>query len=178
MEFDFFDYEGIISIIISLFNVFLNSGFFLFVKFILAIYVSVLFVDIVLLLIVRELGGDIRDTLKGAQMPLASKKKLKQRWDNIENRLKANNDQQNKIAILEADKLVDEILFNIGFKDGNMKEKLENITPLQLEERDSLIEAHEIRNKIIQDDKFYLDKDETIRVMNIYREFLDNQEII
>ena len=70
------DYEAIILVASNLFNGFLGSGFFWFVKFILAIYVTVLFVDMVLLLVLRGLGGDLRDTLKGAQMPISSKKKI------------------------------------------------------------------------------------------------------
>lgn len=173
-----FDYEFILVAVVNLFNSFLSSGFFLFVKFILAIYVIVLFVDMVLLLALRGLGGDIKNTLKGANMPLVSKKKIQKQWDDIESRLKSDNDQQDKLAILEADKLVDQILFDIGYKGSNMKERLESADSNQIEELDLLVEAHEIRNKIINDSKFYLSKDEVRRVMNIYREFLENLEII
>ncbi|MDX9913154.1 MAG: hypothetical protein RBS77_01070 [Candidatus Moranbacteria bacterium] len=172
------DVDSIIVIILQIVNSFLNSGFFWFVKFILAIYVSVLFIDIVLLLVLRGVGVDIRDTIKGSQMPLASKKKIQKRWLEIENRLKLENNMQNKIAILEADKLVDEILLNIGYTGSNMKERLEKANANQIEEIDNLIEAHDVRNKIIYDDKFYLDNEESQRVIRLYREFLDNLEII
>ncbi|MGW8185187.1 MAG: hypothetical protein ACWGHO_03720 [Candidatus Moraniibacteriota bacterium] len=172
------DIEGIFIVFTQMFNVFLNSGFFWFVKFILAIYVSVLFIDIVLLLVLRGVGVDIRDTIKGSQMPLTSKKKIQKRWQEIENRLKLEDNMQNKIAILEADKLVDEILLNIGYKGSNMKERLDKANANQIEEIDNLIEAHDIRNKIIYDNNFYLDNEESQRVIRLYREFLDNLEII
>lgn len=172
------DTTSIITTIMQLASAFFNSGFFWFVKFFLAIYVSVLFIDMVLLLTVRGLGGDIRNTLKGAQMPLASKKKIQKRWAEIENRLLFGNDQQNKIAILEADKLVDEILFNIGYKGNNMKERLESVNANEIEELDTLTEAHAIRNKIIHEDGFQLDSQEAHRVIGLYREFLDDLEII
>jgi hypothetical protein len=172
------DVDSIIAIIIQIVNSFLNSGFLWFVKFILAIYVSVLFIDIVLLLVLRGIGVDIRDTIKGSQMPLASKKKIQKRWQGIEDRLKLENNMQNKIAILEADKLVDEILLNIGYAGNNMKERLEKANANQIEEIDNLIEAHDIRNKIIYNDNFYLDNEESQRVIRLYREFLDNLEII
>jgi hypothetical protein len=172
------DINAIVTTILQLVNTFLHSGFFWFVKFILAIYVSVIFIDIVLLLIIRGVGGDIRDTIRGAQMPLTSKKKIQKRWLDIENRLKLQDNQQNKVAILEADKLVDEILFNIGYKGNNMKERLDSANANQIEEIDNLIEAHEIRNKIIYEDNFYLDNEEAQRVIRLYKEFLDNIEII
>lgn len=173
-----FDFEFILVAVINLFSSFLNSGFFLFIKFILAIYVIVLFADMVLLLALRGLGGDIKNTLKGANMPLVSKKKIQKQWDSIESRLRLGNDQQDKLAILEADKLVDQVLFDIGYKGSNMKERLESADSNQIEELDFLIEAHEIRNKIIHDDKFHLNQEEVVRVINIYREFLENLEII
>ncbi|EKE21722.1 MAG: hypothetical protein ACD_7C00146G0003 [uncultured bacterium] len=172
------DINSIIATIIQVANAFLNSGFFWFVKFILAIYVVVLFADMVLLLMVRGLGGDIRNTLMGAPMPLASKKKLQKRWMEIENRLKLGDAHQGKIAILEADKLADETLFFIGYKGGNMKERLDSADSKQIEDLESLKEAHDIRNKIIYDKNFRLDKEEVLRIINIYREFLDNLEII
>jgi hypothetical protein len=96
----------------------------------------------------------------------------------IENRLNFNTDEQNKAAILEADKLVDEILFSIGYKGSNMRERLDNADSCQIEEIELLIEAHEVRNKIIYDSKFNLEKDDVTRIMNIYRDFMDNLGII
>lgn len=172
------DTGSVIVIVAQIANSFLGSGFFWFIKFLLAIYVVVLFVDMVLLLVLRGLGGDLRDTLKGSQMPIASKKKMQKRWLKIEERLRTNQNSQFKIAILEADKMVDEILLNIGYAGKNMKERLELADANQIEEIDSLIEGHEIRNKIIQDDSFSLDRNEADRVVGLYREFLDDLEII
>ena len=172
------DYEAIILVASNLFNGFLGSGFFWFVKFILAIYVTVLFVDMVLLLVLRGLGGDLRDTLKGAQMPISSKKKIKKKWSQIEERLKTKNQSQFKIAILEADSLADEMLFNIGYGGKNMKERLDAADANQVEEIDNLREGHEIRNRVIFDDNFVIGEEETLRVIGLYREFLENLEVI
>lgn len=172
------DYEAIILVASNLFNGFLSSGFFWFVKFVLAIYVTVLFVDMVLLLVLRGLGGDLRDTLKGAQMPISSKKKIKKKWSQIEERLKTKNQSQFKIAILEADSLADEMLFNIGYGGKNMKERLDAADANQVEEIDNLREGHEIRNRVIFDDNFVIGEEETLRVIGLYREFLENLEVI
>lgn len=172
------DTDFIIITIFQIFNSFLDSGFFWFIKFFLAIYVTVLFVDMVLLLIVRGLGGDLRDTLKGTQVPLASKKKMQKRWSLIEERLETNQITQFKAAILEADKMADEILASIGFGGSNMKERLEKADANQVEEIDNLIEGHAIRNRIIQEENFVLNKEEAQRVLGLYKEFLENLEMI
>jgi len=170
--------DYIIVTIFQIANSFLGSGFFWFVKFVIAIYVVVLFVDMVLLLIIRGLGGDLRDTVKGMQMPLASKKKMQKRWAKIEERLKNNQISQFKVAILEADKMADEVLKGIGLSGKNMKERLADANSHQIEEIDNLIEGHQIRNRIIQEDNFIIEKKEAERVIFLYREFLENLEMI
>lgn len=172
------DTGAIFLIIINLSNSFLNSGFFWFIKFILAIYSVVLFVDIILLLVVRGLGGDLKDALKGTQMPLQSKDTMQKDWQAIEKRLKTGEVSQFKLAILESDNLVDSVLMDLGFEGANMKERLDKANANQIEQIDNLIEAHKIRNKIIYDSNFVLDKKETNRVMNLYREFLEELEMI
>lgn len=172
------DINSIVAIVLQITNAFLSSSFFWWIKFILAIYVVVLFVDMVLLLATRGLSGDLRNTVMGAQMPLASKKKMQKRWIQIEDRLESDNVSQFKAAILEADKIADEVLLSIGYGGKNMKERLEIADSRQIEEIDNLIEGHAIRNKIIYEDNFKIDKNEAQRVINLYREFLENLEII
>jgi len=176
MEFEFF--APTLALILSFLQWFLNSWLFAFIKFLLAIYSIVLFADIVLLLVLRGLGGDLRDAMKGAHMPLVSKKKMCKRWEQIEDRIKDGDIVQIKIAILEADKMADEILSAIGCSGKNMKEKLEAVNANQIEDKENLLEGHEVRNKIIHDDKLELEKTEAERVIGIYRDFLENLDII
>ena len=72
----------------------------------------------------------------------------------------------------------DEILASIGFGGSNMKERLEKADANQVEEIDNLIEGHAIRNRIIQEENFVLNKEEARRVLGLYKEFLENLEMI
>jgi len=168
----------VINQVIMSFNSFLNSGFFVFVKFLIAIYVIVLFIDLILLLIVRGLSGDIQKTIKGTKMPIASQKRMRKMWDKIEKRLLTENFAQYKVAILEADNLVDEILLKIGYKGNNMVERLKDADSQQIEEVDDILKSHQIRNKIIQDKNFIINKKEAEQAIKPYRSFLENFEII
>ncbi len=170
---------GIVSDnIVEAFVSFWNSDFFYFIKILIAIYVIVLFVDIVLLLIVRGLGKDIEIAVKGTTMPLTSKKKMKKRWEKIEKRLNTNNLSQYKVAILEADNLVNEILIKIGYKGNNMMERLKNVDKNQIEEIDNLINSHQIRNKIIYDKNFIIEKEYAHKIIIPYRNFMEEFDII
>ncbi|MFA6790246.1 MAG: hypothetical protein WCR65_01565 [Parcubacteria group bacterium] len=157
---------------------FLDSGFFKVVKFFIAIYIAVLFVDLILVLIARGVGANIRVAVKGADIPTASKKKMQKRWMDIESRLLSGDMSQYKIAILEADGFVNETLGKIGYKGRNMKEKLEGITDRQLSAAQPLREAHSIRNEIINDRNYSIDRERAAEALNIYKNFLETIEII
>jgi hypothetical protein len=117
---------------------FQNSFLFAALRAFLFVYVLVLFVDIVLLLSQRGLSGDLRATLRGTDRPLISRNKMIVRWEKIRERLESGNSSQYKVAILEAEALAEEILTGIGWKGGNMEERLVNITDAQLETRPGL----------------------------------------
>lgn len=172
------DIEIIASNVAEVFNSFLNSGFFIFVKILIAIYVIVLFIDLILLLVVHGLGEDLQKTIKGTTMPIASQKRMRKMWNKIEERLETGSLSQYKVAILEADNLVDEILLKIGYQGSNMGERLEKIDSKQVEEFNDLKKAHQIRNKIIYDKNFVINKQEAKKAIIPYREFLEDFEII
>jgi|WetSurMetagenome_2_1015567.scaffolds.fasta_scaffold548775_1 hypothetical protein len=162
---------------------FYNSSFFSVVKFIIGIYVLVLFVDIILLLMQRGLGGNIRETVIGIDMPreLASfggKKKLAKKWNLIRARLNTGRDSQYKIAIIEADNIIDSLIRRMGYGGENMGERLDNVPFGQLDHIEELKQAHEVRNRIVQDDHFALDRKSAEETMDLYEEFLRYFEVL
>lgn len=172
------DAGSILNNFIEVAKFFLDSKFFFVVKFFIAIYVTVLFVDLVLLLIARGVGGNIRVAMKGTDMPTASKKKMQKRWADIEARIVSGEDTQYKLAVLEADGFVNEILSGIGYKGKNMKERLEGINENQLSGIQLLKNAHDIRNEIINNRNFFIDKEQSQKTLGVYKKFLENFEII
>ncbi len=156
----------------------LNSPFMAVFKFLMIIYVTVVFVDIVLLLILRGLGANIKESIKGAQMPLVSAGKMRKQWMKIENRISDIDLIQNKLAILEADTLVDRVLQEIGYSGKNMTERLEKANEAQIEQIDDLREAHHIRNNIIQDKNIVINSDKVKEVLQKYKGFLEQLEMI
>jgi len=83
---DFYSIENLIDEIVA----FYNSGFFRFIKILLGIYVLILIYDIVLLLIQRGIGQNIRQMRFGMDLPqeLVSKKdRMRERWKVITKRL-------------------------------------------------------------------------------------------
>ncbi|MDH4330603.1 MAG: hypothetical protein OEV93_03570 [Candidatus Moranbacteria bacterium] len=176
MEIEFF--FNTLEFLGGLFEGLYNSRLFLFVKFFLGIYTLVLFVDLVLLLVVRGLGSDIRIGLKGAEFPTESKGKFLKKWSGITSRLNSDNVSQYKVSILEADKIVEDVLSKTGYSGENMTEKLKNVTVSQIGNIEDLRRAHEIRNDIIYDKNYDIDLEKAREVLNIYEEYLKEIELL
>ena len=155
-----------------------ESFFFLVLKFFLFVYVAVLLVDIVLLLVLKGLSSDLKAALYGAERPLASKNTVIKRFEAARARLRSSNPSQYKVAILEVDALADEILDGIGFKGATMKEKLDDVKGGQLENKELLVHAHEVRNQIVHDPKFTLSEEEAERYFGNYEKFFQEVELL
>jgi hypothetical protein len=172
------DINSIANLIVSLFYGFIHSPFFLTLKFILAIYVTVLFADIIMLLMIRGFGSDIKTTFRGMNIPMISVKKMRKRWNKIETRLESDDYSQYKIAIIEADKIVDGIFKSMNLKGNDMVERLKTLNPEQLEAEEDLEKAHKIRNQIINDPSFNIGKKEAKETLDIYAKFLTENEFM
>ncbi len=157
---------------------FYHSGTMIIIKFILGIYVLVLVANIILIVILREPGKDIRTALKGTDFPLIRKSKMQKRWERVRARLASPSPSQYKAAVLEADKIADEILSGIGYKGKNMTEKLDQTTPDHLENLEDLRRAHETRNRIIREKEFSLTQEEAKEIIEVYEKFLKSLEFI
>jgi hypothetical protein len=166
--------EGIFSGFISATSGFFHSSFFALARFILAVYVLVLLADIIMLLILRGVSGNIRTTFRGINMPSLSKKK----WQKIASRINQDNPSQYKVAILEADKIVDDILKSIGYKGENMIERLSHPSAAQIENVEELKSAHQIRNQIIHKTDYQIDRKTAEEIIGIYEKFLRQSEFL
>jgi len=160
---------------------FYHSSAFVFIKFILAIYVLVLAVDIILLLIQRGVAGNIRQLVAGINMPselTTRKSKLKIRWNKILRRLTSANESEYKVAVIEADNIIDDLIKRLGYKGENLGERLANIPAGQLDNLDEIKEAHEIRNRIIHEEDFSVSREKAREVIVKYEHFLRHFEVL
>src|SRR5665647_111943 len=150
---------------------FYHSSFFLFIKILIGLYVLIVFYDIVLLIIQRGFASNLRELKFGIDMPpelAGDRKKTKERWETIYKRLDSENESEYKVAIIEADKMIDELIEKLGYGGENMAERLDNIPDEQLESINEIREAHQIRNRIIHEDDFVVDRDMAEDVMDKY----------
>ena len=146
-------------------------------KFFLFVYTIVLFIDVIILILMKGLSSDLKAALYGTQRPLISQNKLIKRWEAIHDRLESDNPSQYKVALLEADALANEILSGIGYQGSTMAEQLEAVQGGQLETKTLLMEAHEARNRIIRDPSFALSREEAKKYLDDFKQFFDEVEL-
>lgn len=175
MNFDVF--ENFLNILIKDVVAFYHSPFFMVVKILLGIYALVLIVDIILLIIQRNFVSNIREGFTiGMNIPpelTTDKKKLQKKWTKIKERLKGENESEYKVAIIEADNLIDSLLQGLSFAGENMGDRLDKIPPGQLDFVEELKMAHEIKNRIIHEENFQVSREKAKETIELYEKFLD-----
>lgn len=101
---------------------------------------------LVAVLIVAVMFFVILFLTKKSAKPL-KREKYQSRWLAIESSLKRDNDASHAMAILNADKLLDQALRDRGFKGSTMGERMKAANS-EWSKREHVWGAHKIRNKI------------------------------
>ena len=90
------------------------------------------------------------------------------KWEEIMRHVGSDREAEWKFAIIEADKLVDDVLKTAGYPGDTMGERLMNVEKGQLLSLDGLWEAHKIRNKLAHDNNYFLRYAEARRAIQLY----------
>lgn len=100
------------------------------------------------------------------------------RWEEITRHVDSEQESEWKFAIIEADKLVNDLLKQAGYPGDTMGERLMSIEKGQLLSLEGLWEAHKIRNKLAHDTNYFLRYAEARRAINLYADTLKELGII
>lgn len=92
-------------------------------------------------------------------------KALAKQWIKIKSRLDTGMESEFKLALIEADSLLDDILKKMGYGGESLGERLEKLTAASLPNIDEIKEAHQSRNNIVHDPDYRLTLDESKNVI-------------
>jgi hypothetical protein len=91
------------------------------------------------------------------------------RWNKIKERISSGSEPEYKLAVIEAEDFLVEVLDDRGYEGKdfveNLKKAAKLISPLLLSE---IMSAHEVRNSIVYNPDYKLDIEQTKKVLNIY----------
>ena len=91
------------------------------------------------------------------------------KWERITDHINSQNQNDWKLAILEADIILDDMLDSMGYRGATMSEKLEGVERSDFTTIDSAWEAHKIRNSIAHEGiEFLLTEREARRIIGLY----------
>ena len=96
-------------------------------------------------------------------------------WEKITGYLNSENPSDWKLAILEADTILDSLVQKMGYRGENLGERLKAVEPSDFETLNEAWEAHKVRNAIAHEAGYELTQREAKRVLklfeNVFKEF-------
>ncbi|PJA33699.1 MAG: hypothetical protein CO184_01235, partial [Candidatus Zambryskibacteria bacterium CG_4_9_14_3_um_filter_40_16] len=96
------------------------------------------------------------------------------KWQRVLTHMQSTNQSDWKLAILEADIMLEELLDAAKFPGETISEKLKNIEQSDFNTIEAAWEAHKVRNSIAhRGADFAISKDEAQRVITLYKAVFD-----
>ncbi len=140
--------------------------------------IIIFFITLIIILLKRSDAGwwirerrVARDAVYGTQI-------VGKKWREILIRLELGDDANMKLAVLEADNIVDDILKKMALPGRNFEERLRQFEQQELPSLSLLWEAHGVRDKIVKDPNFQISKDEAKRALEGYEAALKDLEYL
>lgn len=146
------------------------GDYFPLIKIAAAIFSSVCFLMIVYIIVKLNLFRKVADSLKEKYVfSDVSEKRMIKAWAEVKKRIATGREAEMKLAIIECDRMLDEVLKAGGYKGETMAERLEKVTGAQLANIEKIWRAHKIRNRIVHEEGFSLKAEEVEEMINEYR---------
>lgn len=96
-------------------------------------------------------------------------KKMTRRWSSIQKALESDEETSWRSAIVDADKMLDEILKKVGYEGATMDQRLTNIHIDQFPSLEDAWRAHRVRKFLDEDLDYPLTKEVAERTFEVYR---------
>jgi hypothetical protein len=104
--------------------------------------------------------------------------KMTQEWENIIKRLDSGDEANYKLAVIEADKLLDTVLKKLTIPGSTMGERLKAIPVSQLPSIDNVWQVHRLRNHLVHTTEFVLTENKAKQAMTIYKQAFTELKVL
>ncbi len=148
------DFAGLFA---SAMKSFAESIFFYYFKVVAAFVVVVLLIAD-LLLLAKRVRKDVRIAVYGSSAPRIRKTEYVKKWEAIQRGIEEGSIAAGKIALIEADRMLGEVLGKAGYEGKDTGEKLSSVKAGQLEGAHEASESHKICQRIIEDPTYSIDQ--------------------
>lgn len=104
--------------------------------------------------------------------------KIAKQWRKITTRLETGIESEAKLALIEADSILDDVLKKMGYSGETLDERLKSVTPTIIPNVAEVLEAHKIRNNIVHDPDYRLNLDQARNTLAIYERALRELDLL
>jgi hypothetical protein len=101
-------------------------------------------------------------------------REMSKRWSKIRKRTESGTESDYKLAIIDADDLLEEVLDNRGYEGKDFQEVVEKAGRLLSTILSDVLRAHEVRNSIVYDPDYKLSPDQAKKLLDIYESAVNN----
>jgi len=102
-----------------------------------------------------------------------------ERWEVVENHLNSTNSAEWRLAIIEADSILDDMVKKMGYDGVSLGERLKSVEASDFNSVQSAWEAHKVRNQIAHEGAgFELTHREAKRIIGLYEDVFKEFEYI
>ncbi len=146
-----------------------------------SVIISLFFIGAIVFLLIRirkDILKSLETIAESAVGPDSAQKVSIEGWQSVLDKLENGNEANYKLAVIEADKIFDDILKRIGYQGGDMGERLKQITTAQIANIDEVWQAHKMRNRLVHEPDFQLREHEARRIIEIYQRALNDLEAV
>lgn len=126
----------------------------------------------------KQLKKSLEMVAESVSAPGLPKKALTKKWQSVLDKLEKDDENSHKLAVIEADKIFDDILKRIGYQGEDMGERLKQLTPAQTANLDEVWQAHKLRNQIVHEPDSRLTHSQAQRAVEIYQRALEDLEAV
>ncbi len=103
-------------------------------------------------------------------------RRMEGKWRKVLKRLETGLESEYKIAIVEADNMLNNSLNRMGYMGKTLGERLEKLASATMPNIDEVYQAHKLRNTIVRDPDYRLSQDDAKRTIDVYKKaFIDLQ---
>jgi len=105
-------------------------------------------------------------------------KKITKQWNKILRRLETGLESEYKLAVIEADDMIDVSLKRMGYDGQTVEEKLGKLTSAALPNIQQIYEIHHLRNNIVHDPDYRLILGDARRALDVYAQAFTHLQIL
>ncbi len=121
-----------------------------------------------------EIAWELEQVLKN----VPAKENENDRWLAVENLLYSSSESDWKLAIIEADKMLEELLGILGYSGQSLGDKLLAVEKGDMQTLDEAWEAHKYRNRIAHEAGMQVSEREAKRILGLYKKVFQEYKFI